>query len=437
MYNECEQLTNEMRTDPLNETAAWVSRPTIDPLNAVGFLMPRGVDHRERMMQMQHDLHGDDPEARAYWLGIICDFQDDMDVSLLNPDDPDHVRMAQLGCFIHHAMPALQAQNREYFDARYPDHRAKLGVALLGDTQEKFDNLLAAMAYEKKVYDFSDFWRGWLPEPVDSARQQLTSSVANYKIQGFGDTFTSVPFTITENCKRLANQDISKIKAPNPKERDADIALFRDLNGAFGQPLVEATNAGKLKLTQNDLVLIDGKSVNQIMDEKKLNLTPEQRSLTSNKIIASALTSGTHRVDAVYMHTLKDGSLEPVFENIKPDLTALGDTTKQDYSWFHRHLYNYGSHKCLTRAQKQDAIYDKPIPPDIVEKLQSSMDAIDESTKSYNAVLSERASAKRQESQRKPTSAKLLQDEMGPTSTTREQRLSQQQPPQKQANKVL
>ncbi|MEG1874742.1 MAG: hypothetical protein RR185_04160, partial [Angelakisella sp.] len=154
-------------------------------------------------------------------------------------------------------------------------------------------------------------------------------------------------------------------------------------------------------------------------------------------LIATALTSGKNRVDAVYMHTREDGSLDPIVQAIKPDLTALGDTTKQDYSWFHRHLYNYGSHKCLTRAQKQDAIYDKPIPPDIVEKLQSSMDAIDESTKSYNAVLSERASAKRQESQRKPTSAKLLQDEMGPTSTTREQRLSQQQPPQKQANKVL
>ncbi|MEG1688001.1 MAG: hypothetical protein RR276_08985, partial [Angelakisella sp.] len=371
-------------------------------------------------------------------LGIICDFQDDMDVSLLNPDDPDHVRMAQLGCFIHHAMPALQAQNREYFDARYPDHRAKLGVALLGDTQEKFDNLLAAMAYEKKVYDFSDFWRGWLPEPVDSARQQLTSSVANYKIQGFGDTFTSVPFTITENCKRLANQDISKIKAPNPKERDADIALFRDLNGAFGQPLVEATNAGKLKLTQNDLVLIDGKSVNQIIDEKKLNLTPEQRSLTSNKIIASALTSGTHRVDAVYMHTLKDGSLEPVFENIKPDLTALGDTTKQDYSWFHRHLYNYGSHKCLTRAQKADALYQKPIPPKVEKQLEASLDSLTQKVGVYGVHSRNDIDRERMSAKRKVTSARELQDEISPSmGGTSAQRQISQQATKRQPNKKL
>ncbi|MEG1686945.1 MAG: hypothetical protein RR276_03580 [Angelakisella sp.] len=419
------------------EKLPLVRNRNIDHFAALAGVLPEDSEFAQNVEQMGRDLYDGTPEEKKPWLDMVCDFRDGFDVSQVNLDSKPAVNSALTCCALQRSMLYLERENKDYFAARYADPVKREKVELMKETQLQFGSLVESMISEANLGRSHGFGMVGNPFGVEGGKRSLATSVANYRVQGLGESFSEIPFTVPKEFNRFLPQDVNKMSSLPQSKPLEDAPIQAALKGMFGTAKVSAEYAEVGILTRDDLVLIDGKSVRDIIDAKNITLDPKQRELMGNNIIATALTSGKNRVDAVYMHTREDGSLDPIVQAIKPDLTALGDTTKQDYNWFHRHLFNYGSHKCLTRAQKADALYEKPIPPQVEDDLKASISGISKRVNAYGVLQQSDMATERLAAQRKPTNAKLLQDEMAPTTTAQGQRLSSQQTAQKAQEKTL
>ncbi|MEG2087184.1 MAG: hypothetical protein RR022_03215, partial [Angelakisella sp.] len=341
-------------------------------------------------------------------------------------------------CALKRAMPNLERENRAYFTERYADPVTRARNDGLIATQVAFASLLESMVTAEQDPSMMHFGSANHPFGVKGAQKNLENSVLNYRIQTLGESFKEIPFVVPAEFNQCMTMNIDKMKAPVAQDFFGIQKSEWAFHGLFCEPREVATVPEKERLRRDDLVLIDGKSVRQIIDDKKLTLDPKQRELMGNNIIATALTSGKNRVDAVYLRMQDDGTMKTIVQPVKPDLTALGDTIKQDYSWFHRNLYNYGSHKCLTRAQKADALYQKPIPPKVEKQLEASLDSLTQKVGVYGVHSRNDIDRERMSAKRKVTSARELQDEISPSmGGTSAQRQISQQATKRQPNKKL
>ncbi|MEG1874739.1 MAG: hypothetical protein RR185_04145 [Angelakisella sp.] len=385
----------------------------------MSLLIPPGAQHDSEVRNLCLDFASNDPSRRTPWLNQLYSFRESVKVPDLDPGNQADVRTA-IQCFsLNQTAGTMETSNPEYYQARYADPVGKEKMLLQDQTQLDLGYLLQTIAMNEGHPLDAGMTLPINPLGVEAAEKKLANSLLHYQVRALGDKLDAIPFTATKDFGLFAHTKIDSIQAAGKMSpiADKDRGAKKNVRDAVGEAFNHLDMRGKNGLSRDDLVLIDGKSITSIIDSKNMPLSRAQREQMSLAMIATALTSGKNRVDAVFLRMGADGKTEPIIQPVKPDLTALGDTIEQDYSKFRRTFFNWGPWKCKTRAEKVEELFAKPVPSGLEAKLKTEAAKIAAKADSFVTAAPEKSFMEEYLTVHAVENTRELQTEKGMTTT--------------------
>ncbi|MEG1290628.1 MAG: hypothetical protein RSE25_10415 [Bacteroidales bacterium] len=355
----------------LEETLRDVTgRPILsfDPreMQNLSLLIPQGPDHLQKTKEMCQDFISDDPVRKKPWLDMMYDLRDSTDLFSMDLSNPADVRKATIAFQLEQAMAGFADSNQEYYAARYPTQKQLTKTKNLDDIQLSYGFMVGILAKQEGI-ESQDEIGNYPPHPYSSewAKQNLQNNIYNYRVEALGEKFEAISLLASPEFKIFLGKSIDDIKPAQGMTSEEEDAVTNTINATFKT----LNTAGMPGYTRDDLVFIDGKSVNEIVDEKNMTLNAKERNSLGERIIAAALVNGKNRVHTMSLTKDENGEISSHLQEVKPDLTKLGETNSYEYSSARIKLLNWGPTKCVTPAERLEKLYSKPMPEEAYYRL--------------------------------------------------------------------
>jgi len=384
-------------------------------MGPLGLLIPQGKEHEQQVRQMCKDFKSKNPAHIKPWLDMLYDFRDSMNVSNLDLNNPQVAQNTVKLVAINQTVGCMEKTYPAYDAQRYPENSQQKETSLrLDETHIRFGMMYQNLLQQSGVRLNTSMTLPIGIHGVANDFQVLQAKVTDYEMQIEGKQFDKIPFVVSPQMNIYKTFDYTNVPSNDRFPDDKMYAAQDSIDPTFS---ATADAAAKLGMSRNDMLFIDGKSVNEIINERqKGEISERDRNNLATSIIATAMVSGKNRISAVALVKDAEGKLTPQMQEVKPDLTALGDTIKDDYSPIRRALFNWGPFKCKSRQEKTDELYSKPIPKEMQSKLDDKLATISTKAEMHNqsitAQKTDNAPQTRREAVREAVSVKkLIQEE--------------------------
>ncbi|MEG2297608.1 MAG: hypothetical protein RSC13_08225, partial [Clostridium sp.] len=339
--------------------------------SSMAWLIPPGPDHNQKAQEMCRDFISDDPVRKKPWLDMLYDLRDSTVLSNLDLSNPADVRKMSIAYRLNQVTSALMATEKDYCAARYPTQKQVNDTKLLDHVNYWYGISVGSLLTPDGVAPTDDLYQMFPSHHYGSlfVNQTMQASIYNYRVGALGEKFDKIPFLAPPILKLFLGKGIDDIQLEDEIDSESEFTISETIRVTF-----KTLNIAEVPgCTREDLIFIDGKSVNEIVDEKNMTLNPKERSNLSEKIIATALVNGKNRISTISLTTDENGKVSSHLQDVKPDLTKLGETNSYEYSPRRIKLSNWGLTKCITPAERVEKLYATPLPADMCAKMQQSV----------------------------------------------------------------
>lgn len=350
----------------------------------MAMLIPPGDDYEQKVRDMCNDLKSPKREDKTKWLDMLYNFRDSIDVSNMDLNDPETARKAVTLVAVNQTLATMEQAFPNNLTRQYTPEELR-GIAAKDIAHVAFTGLTMTVLHDANVKLMTEMTLPFFMDGLDSAFSSLQHSVIAEK-SVYGEKYDQIPAILPPILKEYHNADINVIDPLNPMQV-SNLPIINTIDTLFNSH--ESNFAKNMGLARNDLVVIDGKTVSEMVADRGGNLSVYDKLNLGNAIIATALASGEHRVSKIVVEQGEGGKPVSRLEDVKPDLKPFGNTIEEDYHPIRRAMFNWGPFKCKTLSEKADALYSKPPSKSEQKKTNHILAGLSEKAEIYDRAVQE------------------------------------------------
>ena len=315
----------------------------------------------EQIRAMERAFYEGREDEKKVYLDRMYDLRDSFDPEALDLTDEKDRKKLIAYVALNQTFGTKCTENQDYYNARYDTPEKRMEADILN----RYSVAVATLMMDS------------LRKEGQTLKTQLTLPASMPGKEDYVQMFYDIAKSDVERLKAVKEgrepNPVTTIRLPKDMKQFNSLPPLEKLSQVPSDTSFEATAVGiigfastymltteqgdllkEAHLTKNDMIFIDGKSLSEIQQEKYPNLQGGYAFDMCNLILAKALTSGENRIEIAQLERTADQTFQVKLNPVRPDLSDVQPSLKEDYGWFRRTLFNWGPFRCKTRQEKAD-----------------------------------------------------------------------------------